>query len=395
MKRFFCLIFFLFAVLCQAEEPIALYLTWQRSPDTTMIVNWITPMDQTDDLVMYQQSGSTEWQQASGGHRTISEKEPYFLHGIELVNLFPNTDYFFRIGADGNQYKFRTMPSVLEEPIRFIEGGDMYHDEEVFLHQTNRQAAKTNPYFALAGGDLAYADKRNYWFFGLFNDGHEQKFARWLTWLTAWKNDMVTEDGRLIPLLPAIGNHDTNGHFDQTPNEALYFYKLFPMPGLQGYNVLDFGNYMSLFILDSGHTHPVGGQQAAWLEKELKERENVHTKFALYHVPAYPSYRDPNDERSLEVRKHWPPLFEKYGLTVAFEHHDHTYKRTNLIGGVLYLGDGAWGMKNPRKAKTPNQRWYLAKTASERHFILVTLDRDKRNFKAISDNGEILDETEI
>lgn len=93
------------------------------------------------------------------------------------------------------------------------------------------------------------------------------------------------------------------------------------------------------------------------------------------------------------------PLFESYGLNVAFEHHCHTYKRTYPIyqgkkdpKGVLYLGDGAWGVLETRIPKTPKQAWYLAKSASINHFILVTLQGTNRHFTAIDPNGRIIDE---
>lgn len=102
---------------------------------------------------------------------------------------------------------------------------------------------------------------------------------------------MVTTDGRLIPLIPVIGNHDVKRRFRRTPADALFFYTLFAMPGIQGYNVLDFGNYMSLFLLDSGHTHPIKGKQTEWLRESLKQRKNVPYKFPIYHVAAFPSVR--------------------------------------------------------------------------------------------------------
>ena len=81
---------------------------------------------------------------------------------------------------------------------------------------------------------------------------------------------MVTPDGCLIPMLPAIGNHDVSGRFDQTPATSTVLLHPFPMPGPKVYNVLDFGNYMSILLLDSSHTHPVGGKQAGWLANTVE-----------------------------------------------------------------------------------------------------------------------------
>jgi hypothetical protein len=97
---------------------------------------------------------------------------------------------------------------------------------------------------------------------------------------------------------------------------------------------------------------------------------------------------------SAKIREHWVPLFERFGLDVAFEHHDHAYKRTYPIRagkvdpeGVLYVGDGPWGAM-PRR---PRDRWYLAKTAGKRHFILVTISNPDRSIVAIDGEGQVFD----
>jgi acid phosphatase type 7 len=405
MIVFFVLLFSFFGFRCESAcyDPIAIYLTWQRSPETTMTISWITLPNRSEDVIEYQRDGDNAWQQTMGSHVTMPNGSPYFIHTVELAHLIAKTDYRFRTGKDGKEYRFRTMPETLNEPIRFVVGGDMYHDNEELLHETNRQAAKTDPMFALVGGDIAYATCKYYhllpeWLSAKIDILISQKADRWLQWLIAWKNDMVTSDGRLVPLLPAIGNHDTSGRFHQSPEQAPFFYALFAMPGARGYNVLDFGDYMSIIILDTDHTHPIQGEQTHWLASTLQERIGVFHKFALYHVPAYPSVRSVNNEISPIIRKYWVPLFDQYGLTAAFENHDHAYKRTHLLlqnrkdpAGVLYLGDGAWGVKETR---IPKQRWYLAKTASVRHFTMVTVDRNKRHFVAIASNGDVIDEFE-
>ncbi len=122
------------------------------------------------------------------------------------------------------------------------------------------------------------------------------------------------------------------------------------------YATLDFGDYLSLVLLDTGHISKIDGEQTAWLDKTLVERADRPHLFVANHVPAYPSFRD-FEENILEPwtgalnRKHWVPLFERHNVDVVLEHHDHTFKRTHPLkdgvadaGGVLYLGDGSWGM---------------------------------------------------
>lgn len=397
IQAFFC---FFIAFLGADFDPIAIYLTWQHDPLTTMTIQWITPPNRSNDTIYYKREGQNEWQSAVGKHSMLPNGARYTLHLVELESLRPGTDYLFRPGADGVTFKFRTMPSDLKTPIRFVVGGDMYRDDIKTVSEMSRRAASTDPLFALVGGDIAYtiASPSSFtmgFFHRLFS---AEKFDRWLDWLISWKNNMVTTDGRLIPVLPAIGNHETLGFDDQSPDQAKFFYALFPMPGKQGYNVLDFSDYLSIFILDSGHTHYIHGDQTKWLGQTLQRRQSVPNKFAVYHVGAYPSVRNNGDRASKSIRNFWSPLFEQYGLTAAFEHHDHAYKRTHPLrnghidpNGVMYLGDGCWGTA-PRVPKTPRELWYLAKSASSRHVIVVTIDKQDCHFMAIDPWGNVIDE---
>lgn len=364
-------------------DPPAVYLTWQQDPTSTMTIQWHTD-GSDDDVVQYRRLDEQVWHTAKGSHHPMSHSNR-IVHVVELSGLESGTDYRFRFGENSVEFKFRTMPSDLSERIRFAVGGDTDSNFDMFgelFESTCRQVAKQDPMFAVVGGDIAYAN------------GNPDLVERWYDWLATWKKQMVTSDGRLIPLLVVIGNHEVQGGFKQTPDKAPYFYSLFAMPGQRGYNVLDFGRYMSLIFLDSDHTRPIAGKQTDWLRQTLADRQDVPHLFAVYHVPAYPSVRPANYRVSAAIREHWVPLFEQFGLDVAFEHHDHVYKRTHPIRaeevnplGVLYLGDGAWGVW-PRR---PRKDWYLAKTARKRHFILTAIERQNRSFAAIDSEGKVFD----
>ena len=389
-------------------DPLALYLTWQGDPTKTMTIRWHSrPDDSCASVVKYQQFketgwDSTAWDSKEGCHYRMVFSDR-IVHVVELDSLDSGTVYWFRLGKDSAVFKFRTMPDSLTEEVRFIVGGDTYDSDRYdVLRKTNQQAAEMSPMFVVLGGDLAYAN------------GDKGEVGRWYEWLEAWKEDMVTPDSLLIPLVPVIGNHEVvrkglikwcQGGYKKEwykpdkpsyPEEhAPYFYNLFIAPDRSSYGVLDFGNYMSLMLLDSGHTNFVH-EQKEWLADTLKARQErkIFYKFAAYHVPAYPSHRNPDDEISKRIRTHWVPLFEKWKLDVAFEHHDHTYKRTYpILGGrcdstgVVYLGDGAWG-----KLRKPKQdRWYIATSQEKYHFILVTLQKDKALFEAIDNDGQVFD----
>ena len=100
-----------------------------------------------------------------------------------------------------------------------------------------------------------------------------------------------------------------------------------------------------------------------------------------------------------EIRDHWVPLFERYGVDVAFENDHHVYKRTQPIqkgavarDGVTYIGDGSWGV-DVREIKWERLRRkpYLVRGESINHLISVTLYQDRQEFRAVDKDGKPVD----
>lgn len=319
------------------------------------------------------------------GHSSMSVQR------VKLQGLEPGTDYVFEIDGDATTYRFRTAPKVLDRPLVFAEGGDIAASDVVAtLHD---MAASWDPLFGLVGGDLAYSDGRN--------------LDRELDFYRMWSQRMRTKDGRLIPMIAAIGNHEVDGSFGQPRERAPFFFALFgDLYPEKSYATLDFGDYLSIITLDTDHISPIVGEQTRWLERVLEERlgkpDAPRTApphvFTAYHVPGYPSVRRFEDTQSVLVRENWVPLFERYGLKVSFEHHDHSFKRTHpLLGsqpttdpkGVVYLGDGCWG-RTPRPVHPDSP--YLAKTLSAYHVFKVTLDGQAALFEPYNERNEKLDE---
>lgn len=373
-------------------DPPVVYLTWQRQPEKTMIIHWITSLDKEEDTVFFRKKNDPTWFKQTGSHAPLPTGHiSLLIHTVELENLSPDTTYFFHPGSNTPSFAFKTMPETLQKPLRFAVGGDFYHDTLEFLEKTCRQAAKVDPRFVLLGGDIAYSASKDV--------TRPEHWQRWIEFLSAWKKTMVDSEGVMIPLIAALGNHDMQGHFNQTPAQAAFFNAFFLMPGERSYRVIDFGTYMSIWLLDSNFSHSVSGEQTLWLMHSLEKRRAAFHKMALYHVPAYPSVRSFHNPTGMAIRRHWVPLFERYGLDVAFENHDHAYKRTHLIRnnqihpqGVLYLGDGGWGVANPRIPSPPTQRPYLIKSEAKRHFLLATITPESETFQAIDDEGIIFDE---
>src|SRR5262245_5454052 len=390
-----------------AFQPTTLFLTWHTDPTTTMDVQWIGVQGETADTNVYYTSEKivlpVRGERRSPGDRKpawqvqSTSARPYPMSDFrvfraEMSGLTPGTDYSFRIGKASPVYQFRTMPSKANDTIHFVSGGDCGINSATIAN--NIQAARQDPMFAIVGGDLGY------------DNGISVEVS--LAFIRNYSRNMNGRDSRLIPLIACIGNHEVKGGFGKTRDRGTFFYPLFE--GLfpdSGYATLDFGDYLSLVLLDTDHTTPVAGEQTQWLEDALRQRVDHPNVIVVNHVPCFPSFRNPigapaTDKRGVRLgtgenqRKHWVPLFEKYRVPVVLEHHDHTFKRTKPLlnglaheNGVLYLGDGSWGrLRNP---KTPDPLHVMARTSQDYHLSLHRIQGNSRFHMAMDEHGRVMD----
>ncbi|MFT5402260.1 MAG: hypothetical protein ACI9DF_001087 [Verrucomicrobiales bacterium] len=337
-------------------------------------------------------------------NRAVAEILPFadtrqVIHRVILRGLKPDTEYAFHIHRQSSpdrlknrKYFFKTAPTTARDKLTFVTGGDMYHKRPL-LDAMNIQASKHDPLFALLGGDLAYANGKD--------------ANKWYDWVDSWHDWCITNGDHMIPMVVVIGNHECSKEIHQVKPEELkdykpeenakFFYSLFPLPEKVSNYALDFGDYMSIICLDSNHTQKPE-TQVPWLKEALKKRANVPNLFACYHRPTYGTLVK-DDE--MEVRKHFVPLFDTYGVDAAFENDHHVYKRTSLLkkdevhpDGTLYIGDGSWGVdtRDIPWAKA-NKLDYLVRAAKENHLIRVQLFPNRQQFDAFKGNGDRIDST--
>src|SRR5688572_11769537 len=361
--------------------PAAIFVTWDGDPTTTVSIDWHLLAGADVPALEMRGPGTTRWRTYAGEairfpHSTRSVRR------ARITGLRPNATYELRIG-DSPVYRYRTLPRRLTRPVRFATGGDTQADDARF-GATNRMVARHDVDFVLLGGDLAYSN------------GDPRLVGREETWYETVSRSLVTRDRRLIPVVAAIGNHEVFSNRDTSAatrrmidstgvrlGDATYYRVLHAHARDRQYRVFDVGDYLSLILLNTGHTADVAGAQTEWLRETLAARANVPHVFPVYHVPGYPSVRAFDGPTSVQVREHWVPLFERSGVRAAFENHDHAYKRTPAIRagrrdstGVVYVGDGAWGagVRPIGLEHGGEPAWYLERSASVNHGILVTLD---------------------
>jgi hypothetical protein len=406
-----------------AAVPEILFLTWDRDPTTTMTIVWLgrdrktpsaavryrthdpkaeaiwqsSPVSITTKFPVFETMKMRE-EAAKAAKKTAEPLGPndpqftgptdYVVQRVALTGLSPGMEYEFTIGDSAKVHRFRTMPAKATDSFHFVSGGDS--GVNVHALNNNRLAAAQDPMFVMIGGDLGY------------DNGVSGSTA--LNFIRNYSMTMTDTKGRLIPLVTCLGNHEVRGGYNKTLKEATFFTPLFG--GLypeKSYATLDFGDYLSLVLTDSGHCAKITGEQTEWLRGALKERTGKDHLIPINHVPCYPSFREPKalakDKFGTgeEQRKEWCPLFEQFGVDIVLEHHDHTFKRTQpLTGGqvdratgITYLGDGSWG--HLRVPKNPEKRNYLQVVNEAYHFTLHRLEGEQRFHVALGETGKVLD----
>ncbi|MGL4423231.1 MAG: purple acid phosphatase family protein [Gemmataceae bacterium] len=369
-------------------QPETLFLTYSDDPLRTVCVQWIgSAADLQHGHLYFSAKGESIWKVKPITARPFPLTD-LLVFRCELTGLTPGTEYQFAI-SNSPTYRFRTMPAKATNSFHFVTGGDCGVNSHAMAN--NLLAARQDPYFAVIGGDLGY------------DNGKSAKIA--YDFIKQYSAGMIDTQGRMIPLVVCIGNHEVAGGYGKTRKDAPFFFALFD--GLfddASYATLDFGDYLSLVLLDTGHCAPIKGEQTHWLEKNLYARVEMPHLFIVNHVPAYPSHRLATVANSKtgtgtgeDNRKHWSPLFEKYNVDVVLEHHDHTFKRTHpMLGGlrddrrgILYLGDGSWGrLRAPTK---PESRPYMALMHEAYHFTQHRIEGENRFHLAMDEFGKVVD----
>jgi hypothetical protein len=353
------------------------YLTWRDADtSTTMTVNYHTgdgfEVSQVyfDTEARHGNAAAYRFRQVGDATR-IPGARKRVVHTVHLTGLTPGAAYHFIAGDPltgfTEERAFRTIPDD-GRPIRFAVGGDMSNYRAAWAMA--RRVAAEAPDVVMIGGDIAYAGG---------------SYLLWDKWLRRWGKLMVAPDGRTIPLVLAIGDHELGG--------SPYFQRLFDQGG-ETFFVRTFGLDIVCVVLDTGNVVPYDGRQSRWLRETLEAHASYPVKLALYHDPLYPAHKSFDQQASVAGRAHWLPLFDRFGLTAGFEHDDHLYKRTKLLtggrvspDGTLYIGGGSWGMP-PRP---PRAEPYLARAEQTRNVVIVDVRADEIEYRAIGTRGETFD----
>lgn len=411
--NYICVLCLLLGSLLEAGQLRHIYVTWEEDPCQTMTIH-AHGIDTPPTLTLYYDT--TPHRSACADYSSFCEvraiKGPVkgrWLYHAPLQHLQPETTYYFTLAEQRHplcsEQRCKTLAS--HPPYRIVEAGDW----------ENTSTASTLAHIAFSYQPDAV------WLGGDYPSGvaAEADYAKWDAWLDTFTEAMHHETHHLVPFVMAIGNHEVIGH--NASRRAPFYFPYFRPDG-NSYFSLPIGEDVHLFVLDSGHMASHGGKQKQWLAEQLNNEHLTPIKIALYHVPLYPSVRFTEKTilynvcvyllnfchvqkaaqrlfslPSLLGQEHWQGIFDTYGLTVAFEHHDQALKRTKRLRngqvdpqGTLYLGDGGF---SPERQMPPLKGYFdsrITKTKGQLPFFwLIDIAPDHLHYRAISLDHRLID----
>lgn len=299
-------------------RPDQLVLTWAGDPRTTQAIQWRTDATVTRGRVAWAKKAE-HFRPRPARLREVRAGAPEVLEDAYLVNqpavhrftaeltgLEPGTTYVYSVG-DGTRAgwtefaEFTTAPAGTQ-PFAFVYMGDAQNGLDRW-GTLLRTAFRTRPdaAFYLMAGDLV-------------DRGNQRD-----DWDAFFHNAAGVFDRRA--LVPVIGNHENQGG-----HPTLYL-RQFRLPtngpaGVEPERAYAFAYGNALFVVLDSNLKPE--TQADWLEAQLAG-SRATWKFVTYHHPAYSSapLRD-----NAAVRDVWTPIFDRHGVDLALQGHDHAYLRT-------------------------------------------------------------------
>ncbi len=347
--------------------PEQIHLTWGENPGSDVVVSWASPEAASRPRVRV-------------GQRVIPAEARHYTDGINgetvwtyharLSGLRPGATYAYTVtaGNDGNAAEpfsamFRTAPHG-RAPFRFTSFGDLAtpNTDWVLSYGQSAYAVEAvesfQPLFHLLNGDLCYSN---------LNPATQPQ-----VWRDFGRNNQTSAANR--PWMPCPGNHEIefyNGPQGLTSYLTRYTLPDNRVPGFGGrwysfrvgtvlFVCLDADDVVyqdaAAFVAGPAELTPAastrnppvkpgtsfyvrgysGGAQTAWLERTLatgRRDDSVDWIIVQMHQCAASSSSAGNGS-DLGIRAEWLPLFDRYGVDLVLNGHDHDYERSFPVRGA-------------------------------------------------------------
>ena len=390
-----------------SKDPDRIILTFNGNPSTKRAVTWRTDSSVkkaeaqiavaglNSDFVKEASTYTANTEDFDLGLYKSNKSLIVNYHSVVFENLKPNTLYAYRVGFAENWsewIQFKTANDTYS-PTQFVYFGDAQNDILNHWSRVIRMAYKTAPdaSFVIHAGDLV-------------DSAHKDN--EWAQWFKA--GGFIHSQWTAIPV---VGNHEFqrfDGYEGTLPRRlSIQWRPQFTLPVEENldeklhetvYSV-EYQDILVLVLNSTGHLE----EQTEYIREKLT---NSDAKWKI--VTNHHSVFSPAEGRDFEyARKVWKPMFEKYGVDLVLNGHDHTYARGHTpvksqnvnesgIFKTLYVTSVS-GPKQYKidKVKIKNYEvdgYKSDKMGEETQFFqVINIDNNKLTYSAYTTLGDLYD----
>ncbi len=385
------------------DVPDRILVSWNSDPATSFAVTWRSKAGPTAVAEIAKATKGPEFLQHI--ERTKGQTSPLqtnlgvvHMHAATFDQLEPDTLYAYRVGSKRTQplakgfassqhadsvdyawsewFQVRTAKSYDKKvaPARFVYVGDAQNDVKSLWSRLIRESYRDAPRmtFMLHAGDL-------------INQGNNDQ--EWGEWFHSGDFIFAT-----VPQIAVPGNHEYDRdpfhpNFATKPKDRYLARRWaqrfeFPKNGPQG-------TTENVFYVDVQGIRIIGLDspsndielQAKWLEGVLKNNPNRWT-IVCHHHPVYSTSRGRDNP---ELRKHWQPLYEKYGVDLVLQGHDHSYGRSAPLAAHTHDHEHAHAdetnVATGLRVVDPNGPVYVVSVSGPKMYPLKEYPKDSDPFE--------------
>ncbi|MFC7279744.1 purple acid phosphatase family protein [Paractinoplanes rhizophilus] len=329
--------------------PFGRHLAWGANPRTRVNVAWQVPHRVAKPFLRVGESPGDLGPKIDADIRAlhselddvIAPANQYYVHAT-AGDLRPGTTYYYAVGHRGydptDLSDFGRIDSFTTAPSRRTVAGPFtftaFGDQGVSSHALgiDGMLIAQRPAFHLHAGDLCYADATG--------RGHKDDLYDPRTWdqFLAQTEPVASA----VPWMACLGNHDMEAIYSHDGYGGQRARWAFPENGpdkAAGVYSFIYGN-VGVVALDandvilelSGNRGYTGGAQTAWLDRRLRflrEQPDVDFVVVFFHHCAYSTTAAHASDGG--VRNQWVPLFDKHGVDLVINGHNHVYERADAI----------------------------------------------------------------
>lgn len=372
-------------VNAQDSTPKSVIMNLGKDSGTSFNFTWYTSVKAKSGVVEYCPKdsfngfGRSNIQQvAARGYDSKTDKDTRMIHKAELKNLKPGTVYVYRVGSSTDGFSRQGEFKTAEKNLSSFS----------FINITDTQGVNSKDYAkwknTLDTALKKFSEARFLIHTGDMVDNGDSIY-QWDLFSEAVKSEFMK-----LPIEPAVGNHEALNK-NLTNTNFKNFTDRFDITGSQDTGApsgtvysFDYGNaHIAVMNTQCGSKNLK--KQADWLKNDLSKTSKLWKVVVLHRGPYGATYD------TTDIRSSWTPVFDKFGVDLVLQGHDHNYVRSYPMKngvrakagkGTVYMVGNTGGVKfYPKKARSwqavdlqPKTQMYIAVTVKDRKMIIGAYD---------------------